>query len=97
MYIPAMTPVQWFSFVLSAVLIGLAFTVMRIKARKEFEYLPWLLWFVHTFVFYGALAVRFEPMAGHFGDWGSVLRLHGYLTIGYHLVYKVLQHHAIYK
>ena len=88
-----LTPVQLVSFVLSFVLIGLAIYVMRIKPGKDLEYLPWLIWFVHTSLFYGLLAIRFEPVLGSFTEWGAILRLHGYLTIGYHLVYKVVQHY----
>lgn len=94
-YIPPMQPVQWVSLVLSVVLIILCVWVMRLKVGKELEYLPWMIWFVHTLLFYTALSVRFAPMMGQYGDWGSILRLHGYLTICYHLAYKVIQHYAI--
>lgn len=95
MFVPYMQPVQWASLFLSVVLIVLVLWVMQTRKYKQFEYLPWLIWFVHTAVYYSALAMRWETMAGHYGDWGSVLRLHGYLTIGYHLVYKLVQHYAI--
>ena len=95
MSIPAMTLVQYFSMGTSAVLIFLCLWVMHIRHEKFYEYLPWLIWFIHTLVFYSALLMRWEVMAGSYGAWGQILRLHGYLTISYHFIYKALQHYAV--
>ena len=87
--------VQWTSLFLSFVLIILVLWVMQTRNAKRCEYFPWLIWFIHTAVYYTALSMTWHVMIGHYQDWGAVLRLHGYLTIGYHLVYKLVQHYAI--
>ena len=66
---------------------------MRIKPNKKQEYLPWLFWFVHTFIFYMVYTFHPDISRDVYNVWGSILRLHGYLTIGYHLVYKLVQHY----